>query len=485
MTQPHDPRVLLHHAEELARVGRLPEAEVVYQQLLARWPDLPETWFNLAVLQRRIGRYDAALQSYQQALDRGISQPEEVHLNRGVIYSDCLRRDDAAESELRAALELNPSYVPALLNLGNLKEDYGDRAAAIALYDKILAVQPNCYEALARRAQLHTPSDARDELISRVRAAVEAQDSSLADKATLGFALGKLLDACGAYDDAFEAYRAANRHSRASAGPRFVPYDRRRQEQLIDDLIATTKAESSTSSSLEPAPVFICGMFRSGSTLAERILASHSRVTSGGELPFIPTLVRKELQPFPASMLNVSQTRLDMLAQLYRQALRQLFPNADVVSDKRPDNFLYIGLIKRLFPRARIVHTVREPLDNCLSIYFLHIDHSMNYALDLADTAHYYSQYRRLMAHWRSLYGADILDLPYDTLVREPRAQIGRLLEFCGLEWQDSCLEFQRTDSAVRTASVWQVRESLYQRSSGRWRNYARHLEEVERELAR
>ena len=109
----------------------------------------------------------------------------------------------------------------------------------------------------------------------------------------------------------------------------------------------------------------------------------------------------------------------------------------------------------------------------------------MNYALDLADTAHYYSQYRRLMAHWRSLYGADILDLDYDTLVREPGAQIGRLLEFCGLEWQDSCLEFQRAPSAVKTASVWQVRESLYQRSSGRWRHYARHLKELERELAR
>ena len=221
-------------------------------------------------------------------------------------------------------------------------------------------------------------------------------------------------------------------------------------------------------------------MFRSGSTLAERILASHSRVTAGGELPFIPTLVRNELRPFPASMLDLTQSRLDMLAHSYLTALRQLFPHADLVTDKRPDNFLYIGLIKRLFPHARIVHTTRNPLDNCLSIFFLHLDHSMSYALDLADIAHYYSQYRRLMAHWQSLYRADILDLDYDMLVREPREQIARLLDFCGLEWQDSCLEFQRTTSAVKTESVWQVRESLYQRSSGRWRNYAAHLKAIE-----
>jgi tetratricopeptide (TPR) repeat protein len=484
----NDPRPLLRQAALLEQAGRLGEAETVYRHALSRWPELADTWYNLARLQRRIGRFDAALASYQQALERGIDQPEEVHLNRGVIYSDCLRQDDAAERELRAALALNPRYVPALLNLANLKEDLGDRAAAIALYDSILSLQPAHYEALARRTMLHVPADRNDALIMKVRAALAAHDASFADKASLGFALGKLLDACGAYDEAFVAYESANRSSRASAGPNFAGYDPARHARLIDELIASS-AVATTSTVTDAAPVFICGMFRSGSTLAERILASHSRVTAGGELHLIPALVRNELRPFPASMLGLTQSRLDALARTYLRALEQLFPHADLVTDKRPDNFLYIGLIKRLFPRARIVHTMRNPLDNCLSIFFLHVDHSMSYALDLADTAHYYSQYRRLMAHWRSIHGADILDLDYDALVREPRAQIARLLEFCGLEWQDSCLEFQRTakavNSAVKTASVWQVRESLYQRSSGRWVNYARHLKGVEDALSR
>jgi tetratricopeptide (TPR) repeat protein len=479
----NEPRSILNRAALLERAGRLGEAEAAYREALSRWPELADTWYNLAHLQRRMGRFDAALMSYQQALERGVDQPEEVHLNRAVIYSDCLRQDEAAERELRTALAINPHYVPALLNLANLKEDLGERATAITLYDEILSLQPAYYEALARRAMLHVPADRNDAMILKLRSAITANDSSSADKAGLGFALGKLLDACGAYDEAFLAYDAANRSSRASAGPNFAGYDAARHTRLVDELIATSTAASTTSAVSDGAPVFICGMFRSGSTLAERILASHSRVTAGGELPFVPALVRNELQPFPLSMLDLSQSRLDMLARMYLRALGQLFPRTDLVTDKRPDNFLYIGLIKRLFPRARIVHTTRNPLDNCLSIFFLHVDHSMSYALDLADTAHYYSQYRRLMAHWQSLYGADILDLDYDTLVREPRAQIARLLEFCGLEWQDSCVEFHRTASAVKTASVWQVRESLYQRSSGRWRNYAQHLRAVEKHL--
>ena len=471
---------ILHQAALLEQAGRLAEAEAAYRDALSRWPELADTWYNLARLQRRIGRFDAALMSYQQALERGVDQPEEVHLNRAVIYSDFLGQEQAAESELRTALAINPEYVPAMLNLANLKEDLGERTAAIALYDRILTLQPAYYEALARRARLHVPADRNDPMIVKLQSAIAANDSSATDKASLGFALGKLLDECGAYDDAFLAYGVANRDSRRSAGSAFQGYDPVRHTRLVDELISTSLAASTTVAASDQAPIFICGMFRSGSTLAERILASHSGVTAGGELPFIPALVRNELRPFPASMLDLTQGRLDMLAHSYSRALRQLFPQADLVTDKRPDNFLHIGLIKRLFPHARIVHTTRNPLDNCLSIFFLHLDHSMSYALDLADIAHYYSQYRRLMAHWQSLYRADILDLDYDMLVREPREQIARLLEFCGLEWQDSCLEFQRTTSAVKTESVWQVRESLYQRSSGRWRNYAAHLKAIE-----
>lgn len=147
-----------------------------------------------------------------------------------------------------------------------------------------------------------------------------------------------------------------------------------------------------------------------------------------------------------------------------------------IVTDKRPDNFLHVGLIKAMFPEAKIVHTQRDPLDNLLSLHFLHLDPAMPYALDLEDAAHWHGEYRRLMAHWKALYSADIHDVDYDQLVRDPRPVIERLLEFLGLEWEDQCLAFHSGERVVKTASVWQVRQPLYTRSSGRWRNYERHL---------
>jgi tetratricopeptide (TPR) repeat protein len=476
-----DLAAMLRNAVALERAGRLAEAEAAYARLLERWPDLPDSWFNLAVLQRKARRYDAALASYQQALDRGVSQPEEVHLNRGVIYSDCLRRDDAAQAELEAALALNPNYLPALMNLANLKSDLGRREEAASLYERVLAVDPRCYEGLARYAELERVSSPDDPLIARLKRALADPGASLADRASLGFALGKAFDACGAFDKAFDAYAAANRASRDSAGPAAILYDRRRHERFVDELIETFTRDRprATRTASSNRPIFICGMFRSGSTLTEQILAAHSQVAPGGEIDFIPALVHEELSPFPARVVGLAAAQLDALADRYLAMLSRLYAGTAHVTDKRPDNFLYIGLIKSLFPNARIIHTTRDPLDNCLSIYFLHVDHAMGYALDLTDIAHYYRQYRRLMAHWKSLYGSDILDFDYDALVRDPRPAVDTLLRFCGLGWEESCMQFEHVANAVKTASVWQVREPLYRRSSGRWRNYARHLDRL------
>lgn len=477
MTASLTPQALLQKAARLRSEGRVAEAIAAYEHLLARRPDLPESWYNLAFLQRQAGRYEEALASYQAALDRGVSAPEEVHLNCGVIYSQHLRREDAAENELRAALALNPDYVPALLNLGNLHEDRGEKGEARALYERCLSLDPGCYEALARLANLGMVSRADDPLVVRLKQAIAGPRTPAADRASLGFALGKTLDGGGAYDEAFEAYAAANRASRESAGARGPLYDRRGHERFIGQLIKSfAPGHIRAAASGNRPPIFICGMFRSGSTLAEQVLASHARVTAGGEIDALPALVRTKLAPFPASMTNMDAAALGRHAADYLGAVAALFPEADVLTDKRPDNFLYIGLIKSLFPDAKIVHTVRDALDNCLSVYFLHLAHAMGYALDLLDTGHYYRQYRMLMAHWKALYGGDIFDFDYDAFVRGPKPVTERLLDFCGLEWDEACLDFHRTRNAVKTASVWQVREPLYTRSSGRARHYEKQI---------
>jgi tetratricopeptide (TPR) repeat protein len=473
---------MLSAAYALELQGRTAEAIAAYEHLLGSWPGLPDAWYNLARLQRQIGRYLPALASYKEALERSVANPEEVHLNRGVIFSDFLNQYDAAEKELKKALEINPNYVPALINYANLHEDLGRRELAAAVYERLLALDPDSPTALARYAGLKSFSDPEDPLIERMRRALEARDINPRGRANLEFALGRALDAVGSFDSAFQMYRQANRHSRESAPPGSSHYDLALQEKFTDQLIESFAQRVDTnmdSQQSAPQPIFICGMFRSGSTLLERLLGAHPRITAGGELEFIPRAVNADLAPFPQSMASLDADRLRRLAAEYRASMSERFPQAINVTDKRPDNFLYIGLIKALFPRAKIIHPVRSALDNCLSIYFLNLDPSMGYALDLLDIGHYYRQYRRLMAHWKELFAEDIIDVPYEALVKDPKHQLEQVLGFLGLDWDDACGTLASGGGAVKTASVWQVREPIHERSVGRNRNYKNLLQEL------
>ena len=468
-------KALLKEASALRGAGRVAEAIAAYQRLLDANPDLPASWYNLGWLQKQARQFEDALTSYRQALDRGASDPEEIHLNRAVILADHLGRPEEALTELESALALNPGYVPALLNLGNLHEDRGDKPGARAAYERALSHDPANALALARLAGVSDAQGADDPLVERLRKAIGGSGNAV-EQADLGFALGRVLDQAGDFDAAFEAYSRANRASAASRGPAFRGYDRRAHEQFVDRLIATfPEPAEQRPASRGRAPLFICGLFRSGSTLIEQILAGHSGVTAGGELDLLPALIAAHIRPYPEALAGAEPAALDRLREAYLQAMPTV-GGRGIVTDKRPDNFLHIGLIKALFPEARIVHTVRNPLDNLLSLYFLHLDPAMAYALDLEDAAHWHGEYRRLMTHWKRLYPADILDLDYDELVRDPRPAVERLLAFTGLEWEDSVLDFHSGRGVVKTASVWQVREPLYTRSSGRWKNYERQL---------
>lgn len=467
---------LMALASRLRAAGRADEAAQAYRQLLAIRPDLPDSWFNLALMERQCGRFEAALKAYDEALRRGVSGPEEAWLNRGVIHADDLGRPDLAQKDLEAALAVAPDWLPALLNLGNLHEDMGRREAAAAAYARALAVAPGHPVALARSAGLARLTGPDDPVIAGLRAAVAQPGLPVSDRAELGFALGRALDQVAAYDDAFTAYAAANAASRAT-DPEGAHYDRAAHERYIDGLIAAFPVPAAPVADAGTGPIFICGLFRSGSTLTEQILAGHSRVTGGGELGLVPGLARA-IAGYPQAMATAGADSIAQLRGLYLGGLKTARPDADVVTDKRPDNFLHIGLIKAMFPGARIVHTVREPLDVILSNWFLHLDRSMGHALDLEDLAHWHGQYVRLMRHWKALY-PDILDLDYDALVADPRPAVEQLLGYCGLDWEEAVLDFHKAAVPVRTASVWQVREPLYQRSSGRWRNYERHLDGV------
>ena len=473
-------QALLRDASQLRAAGRIPEAIAAYRDALSVNPDLPDSWFNLAWLQRQVRAFGSALESYQRALDLGIAKPEEVHVNRAAILSECLHRPRDAKDELRAALEKNPNYTPALVNLGNLHEDLGEAEDARAAYRRALEIDPGATLPLARLATCSLSSELDSELAARLRARIDEPTATNTQRAGLGFALAAMLDAAGEYDQAFATVTAANDASRAAAGSRGV-YDRAKQEQFVDRLIAVFDRPASDAET-GPSPVFICGMYRSGSTLVEQILAGHSGVVAGGELDLVPALVAT-VAGYPEPFANADAAVFARARAFYLAGLPEP-PGAKLVTDKRPDNFLHLGLIKSMFPASKIIHTVRNPLDNLLSLYFLHLDASSAYALDLADAAHWYAQYRRLMRHWAELYGDDMLEVDYDALVRDPEPVVKNITRFLGLEWEESLLDFARTDRAVKTASVWQVREPLYTRSSGRWRNYEGHLEPLRSALA-
>ncbi len=473
-------------AERWLQAGQVGPAMAAYQQLLALDPSLADAWFNLAYLQQQARRFDEALDSYAKVIEFRGAAPEEAHLNRAVILAERLARPLEAEAELRAALRLKPDHLPALLNLGNVLEHRGQASAARAVYERALALDRHHALALSRLAGLHRPVDAGDPILDRLRAALRRPGLGATEAADLGFALGAALDAIGAYDEAFAAYQAANAASRASAGPERGRYDRTGHERLVTDMVRAFERPLAPTALGEPrpAPIFICGMFRSGSTLVETILGRHPQVEPGGELDLLPAVARTVLGQLLRDRIAPDAAAIDRLRQSYLQGLARLFPSAPRVTDKRPDNFLYIGLIKALFPDAKIIHTRRAPLDNGLSVYFLHLGHTRPWATSLSDIGHWYRQYERLMAHWRALFPQDIVDVDYDELVVRPREVVAGVLAACGLDWDEACLAFERADAVVRTASAWQVRQPLYTRSSGRWRHYEKHLDELRQALA-
>ena len=339
-------------------------------------------------LRRRPGVVRAGPGPRRRAARGGASQPRPDP-----------RRAPGAERPRRARarcrLALNPRFVPAWVNLGNLHEQRGDRERARLAYERALALDPEQPLALARLPDLKAIDGADDPLIARLRQAIGRAEASPADRADLGFGLGKALDKVGACDEAFAAYVAANQASRDSAGPDAARYDRRAHERFVDRLIATF-AQPVRSPPPPPGQtrrVFICGMFRSGSTLVEQILASHPQVTAGGELDLLPAMAQRWFAPSLPAWPSLPPPAREQLRNAYAGAVARRFPGAGLVTDKRPDNFLHIGLIKALFPEARIVHNPARSARQLPLVFFLHLSQEMPYALDLLDTAHFYRQH--------------------------------------------------------------------------------------------
>lgn len=456
-------------------------AVAAYRALLQRRGDLSVSRYNLAHLLKRMGEVEAAEQEYKTCLDQGIENPAEVHTNLSVIYTE-QGRDDEAEQALKTALQLEEDYTPALYNLALLREEQGDWKEARSVLNRLLAADVNHVDALVRLANGETFRDTTGPTVRKITRALKREGLDAAGREQLHYALGKIYDDCAKYDDAMVNYSRANEFSRERVAAN--GYQPLVQEVMVSDLCAHS---ADWMAAVEPvsdaAPIFVCGMFRSGSTLLEQVLAAHPQLQAGGEIEYFGRQLGAMDAAYPALLGGLDDQTAQRLGEGYIALLESRGLRVDASTNKRPDNFLYLGLIKALFPNVRILHTARNPLDTCLSIFFQPLADELSYANDIKHVGHYYLQYRRLMNFWAEQYPDSILHIPYEGLVQNPKAVIEPALHFLGLEWDDACLNFYEVENRVRTASVAQVRQPLYQTSAGRAGNYAKYLEPLKHYL--
>lgn len=449
-------------------------AAQLYERYSLQYPSQASLVYNHAYYLRFAGSYHQAITQYKKALQLNISQPEEVMLNIAVIYSDHLRQATLAEQALMQALQLKPDYIPALYNLANLAEEQGDKTRAEHLFRQVITVDRRYYQAYARLADIKTFEHPQDPIILNMLLAVSDPQLSIDTKINLHFALGKAFDDCKLYADAAHHFITAN-NLNASTMPAYDPLVIEQQVALI---MRTITPEWLTRHQLDNKvqPIFICGMFRSGSTLAEQILSQHGSITAGGEIEFF---WRELKASYPEAFARIAPSALHDLSQRYIEYCKQCFGRTELLTDKRPDNYLFMGLLKALFPKAKFIYTLRNQYDNCLSIYFLRLAKDMNYANKIEHILHYYQQHELLMMHWQKMFGSDIYTLDYDALVQRPEATLQGVMRFLSLDYTPTLLAFHNAKNPVKTASVWQVRRPLYQHASGRHRYYMPYLPDL------
>ncbi len=460
----------------LAGFGQLGIAISHYKEFVGRHADNADAWFNLALLYKRGKRFADAIVAYEKSLALGVKGAEEVYSNLGVLYSE-MRQPDKAQSMYEQALSIDGRYIPALFNLAGLSEERGDRVTATTLYKNILSLDSEQLESLSRLAYMKKMAGEDSELLDILKSVSEQENADPVGRESIYFALGKSYDDLAQYEKAIEAYSKANELGSAR-NPAYIAAD---VEAGFNNLIELFSKDRISSAGGDPAvsPIFICGMFRSGSTLIEQILSAHNSITAAGELDFLQWLVTQNFTPYPQRIATSTAEELHAVGYQYLSLLESLFPGAGHITDKQPDNFLYLGLIKMLYPSARIIYTKRNPFDNCLSVFFQQLGGNLHYATSLQNTAHYYQQHTALMEHWHDCFADNIFTVDYESLVKEPEPLLSGLLEFLGLEWDPACLNFSETANPVKTASVWQVREGLHRNSCGRWQNYQHLVEDI------
>ena len=406
--------------------------------------DAARVWNSMGSAYFQLDGVARATECYKEAVAR---DPEhaEYQNNLGLAYSAHGRKDEAEEC-YRNALARRADYAEAYRNLVAMKKFTDLEDADAQRMEKLWA---------------------RDDLDDRTRT-------------KLAFALGKVYDDVGHYKRAFETYAVGNRLKFAEAEMDFDKYFAH-MDRVAE--VFTAPPKNVSAAEVSPRPIFILGMPRSGTTLAEQIICRHSRVSGCGELPCIEKAIarlEKRAQPmraYPQDFVNLDAQTFAAETHQYLAWVKRLHDlSTDFFTDKMPFNFVHLWLIKALFPTARIIHCHRHPLDVILSNYFQLYASDIAFVYELETLARYYARYYRLMRHWHRVFQGGIYKLQYEKLVGDRENETRALIAAAGLQWEDGCLDLTKSATAVRTASIWQVRMGVYTSSRARWRNYKEEL---------
>jgi len=472
--------------------GKLKQAIARFQEALVLEPDHPLYAHNLAEAQKAFRTDEEAIVHYRDIL-QSMPNSVEAHLDMGDV---CLAQNDVqqAATHFGRAVALQPGNALAHNKLGSALTDLGDFDAAITHLEEAVRLHPEFAEAYFNLSDLVIQGKYcfSMQMLAKIESLLSSGRVPLEAASIMHFALGNNLDKQGQYDEAFRAFHAGNQVQQKLGEEFGILFDLELHQRKTDECITFFDASYFDKPPLggvdSELPVFVIGMPRCGSTLAEQIITSHPKATTAGELPEIGRLVQGlsanhcHDDAFPQCLSNVDAQTLRDLASHYLNNLSKYGKDSIRIVDKALSNFFYLGFLFALFPKARIIHCRRDPMDIGLSCYFRRFA-SVNWSWSLESIGAYYREYNRLMDHWSEVLPSQIYDLHYEKLVADSETISRELVDFCGLPWSDQCLEFYKNRGAVKTSSRIQVRQPIYKTSSGRWKNYAAHLEPFKKEI--
>ena len=480
--------ILIRHPDNVAamrlwaRLGskqkQYASAEVLLRQAVKVAPGFKRAWADLCQVQFEQDKFDDSIESAKRLIKLGSRAPEG-HIWLAAASASAGHHQDALES-FAEALEISPDHAGALCGKGQACRTMGDQDGSIAAFRRCLNAHPLHVEAYWSLANLKT-FRFEDQEVDDMQALLDDERIAPEGQAQLNNALGMEFEGRKEYDRAFEYIDRCNHLRRDQEF-----YDRvenlERTNLSIEAFTQQFLEDNTGQGDPEPAPIFIVGLPRSGSTLLEQILSSHSRVDGTHELHDLSKLIRSRrkltMPParYPTSIASMNAEGFKRLGSDYIERTRRHRGDRPFFTDKNPNNFVHVGLLHLILPNARIINARRHPLDSCFGSYKQLFAQGQPFTYDLVELGEYYLQYQRLMDHWHEVLPGKVLDVQYEEVVADLEGQVGRILEYCELDWEETCLRFHETSRSVKSASSEQVRRPIYRSAVNTWRHYESHL---------